>query len=203
MPEEGRRVWQARGTGSREAEAAVAARSRRFPVPGKLRTAAAAAAAAAGSAHVSPPAPAPSSRLLSPPPPLALCSAFPRSRQSSPEPASAAPGAGPGCCRAPAPGCPCTRLGLDAGRSRGLGEALRMPSDAATAFGKDPRFIPWCLVCRRDFAQSFQEAPGGPRRWALGQLMKTGDREKSEDGLQWLRCWMCCLCVVHDRKMGP
>ena len=95
MPEEGRRVWQARGTGSREAEAAVAARSRRFPVPGKLRTAAAAAAAAAaaGSAHVSPPAPAPSSRLLSPPPPLALCSAFPRSRQSSPEPASAAPAA--------------------------------------------------------------------------------------------------------------
>ena len=46
-----------------------------------------------------------------------------------------------------------------------LGEALRMPSDAATALVKDPRFIPWCPVCRRDFAQSFQEAPGGrPRR---------------------------------------
>ena len=46
----------------------------------------------------------------------------------------------------------------------GLGEALRMPSDAATALVKDPRFIPWCPVCLRDFAWSFQEPPGGPLR---------------------------------------
>ena len=56
----------------------------------------------------------------------------------------------------------------DPGRRRrtglfaGLGKALRMPSDTATALGKDPRFIPWCLCAAGTSPRASRKLLVGP-----------------------------------------